>query len=227
MRFLCVSALVLAACGGSTSNSTPAPVVTATSASATASAPPPPAPAPEPAPSASATSATKSDGPFAALPPSLPTNLPRDAKPVKRSGKTWPYHAWDRAESVVMNWAPYGPDSEMRAHDDKGWTTRLAYRAPLDAELAKRSVDLAVKEGGELETTKCPIPRHAVVLFEGETPVASINVDLTCDNVLLWPRWSSTPPTMQAKVAKEFLPQWRSFFLDELHFPAWDRANGP
>ena len=126
-----------------------------------------------------------------------------------------------------MNWAPYGPDSEMRAYDDTGWTQRLAYRAPLDAAIAQRSVAMAVKEGGEILTTKCPIPRHAIVLFEGETAVASINVDFTCENVLLWPKPASTASDTQMapKLAAEFLPHWRDIFEGQLRFPMWDRKN--
>lgn len=128
-----------------------------------------------------------------------------------------------------MNWSPYGPDSEMHAYDETGFSQRLAYRAPLDPEIAQRSVAIAVKEGGELVTTKCPVPRHAVILFDGETPVASINVDLTCNNVLLWPQWPAKPTSAQQamapKVAMEFIPQWRDVFESQLHFPMWDPKN--
>lgn len=219
MRLLHVSALLFAAACSSTTAVPSVPVPTSSAPAASSSEAPAPAPAEkrmaEPAP-------PKPSGPFAALPPSLSTSPTSDVKPVKRSGKTWPYHAWDRAESVVMNWAPYGPTSEMHAYGERGWTTRIAYRATLDAEIAKRSVDLAVKEGGELDVTKCPIPRHAVVLFEGDTPVASINVDLTCQNVLLWPQWTAKETaSMAPKLAAEFIPRWRKVFIEELHLPEW------
>ena len=214
MRLIHVSAFVLAAaCGGASASSSSTPSsspVVATSAPIAVSSP-------------SEYIPTLETGPFDALPKSLPTAFANVAKPapVKRAGKTWPFHAWDRAEAVVMNWAPYGPDSEMHAYGANGWTQRLAYRAPLDASLAQRSVAIVLKEGGEILTTKCPVPRHAIVLFEGETPVASINVDFTCENVLLWPQ----PPSKAGGDAAEFLPRWRDVFAGELHFPMWDRKN--
>lgn len=214
MRLLHVSAFVLlAACGGAPAPASPpsAPVV-ATSA-------------PGVVPSSSQYIETlEAPGPFEALPPSLPTTFTSPSKPatVKRSGKTWPFHTWDHAEAVVMNWSAYGPDSDRHAYDELGWTQRLAYRAPLGAEIAQKSVALAVRQGGDILLTKCPVPRHAIVLFDGDTPIASINVDFACQNVLLWP---AVPPkggqALAYELAKELVPEWRDVFEGQLHFPMW------
>lgn len=148
---------------------------------------------------------------------------------MKRSGATWPFHTWDRAESVVLNWAPYGPKSSLRVYDDNGWTKDVKYRAPLDAAAAKRSVALVLEQHGELLVSKCAVPRHAVVLYDGDAPVASINVCFSCQDILLWPQWPAKPTETEMKkagaAADLAIPKWRKLFVDELHFPLW--TDGP
>lgn len=188
----------------------PVQVVLAPAASAPPSAPPAPSATPD----------------FAALPPSLPTALPSGSPPAStRTGKTWPFHTWTRAEAIVLNWAEYGPRSVERVYDERGWTTpSVAYRAPLESAKAQRAIDLVVKQGGDLAVTKCAHPRHAVVLYEDDTPIASMNADFKCGDVLVWPRWSAKPVAthehMTPKLSKEYLPQWRALF-DGLHYPQW------
>lgn len=194
------------------------------SASAPASAP-----LPSPAPAASASvvdgGAPVVDPAFARLPASLPVDLTSSTKPepVKREGKAWPFHKWDRAEAVVLNWQPYGKGTVLRAYDDRGWTPKLAYRTSLDAAAAKRAVDLVLEAKGELEVSKCAVPRHAVVLFDGDTPIASINVCFTCHDILLWPAPRDPAPPDPDRRAEKVLPRWEKLFAGELHFPLWPK----
>lgn len=214
-----LGALCLVACGStpSTAHVSPAaPPVTV------ASATPPPAPDPVAAP---APEPTPVDPLFASLPASLPLEMPKsDPKAMKRSGKIWPFHAWDHAEAVVYNWQPGGPGQE-RVYDDDGWNT-LKYRAALDQERATWAVAIVQKQHGELLVSKCAFPRHAVVLFDGDTPVASINVCFTCHDIELWPAYTTKPLTeadytRMAKTSDVMLPAWKHLFADELHFPLW------
>lgn len=229
MRLLFVSALVAMtfACGARR---------------ATPSSPAAEARAPQPKASASATGtvAAAAPGRAAASADITPSALPGDApaappQPVARAGKAWPFHAWDRAEAVTFNHLSYRPRVSLYAYDEQGWSPHLVDRKPLALADAKRAVELVVATEGDVEVSKCPFPRHAVVLYERETPVASINVCFECGDILLWPRWesASTAPSMNAqqmaaferRAAKQMklydktFPRWQAFFRDQVGFP--------
>jgi hypothetical protein len=63
-----------------------------------------------------------------------------------------------------------------------------------------------------------------VVLFDHETPVASINVCFACGDLLGWP--ASPPPTLdiEARLTRHeaTMPRWEAFFRDELGLPLGD-----
>lgn len=160
--------------------------------------------------------------------------------PVERSGKTWPFHAWDRAEAFTFNRFPMRPGAPYRIYDDEGWSKHVADKKPLDATLAKQAVDLVLAGKSELEMTKCPFPRHAVVLYDHDVPVASINVCFECGDVLLWPRWGKpeadwdkltdaqkkkalaeleAESTRKQKLFDQVFPKWKTFFRDTVGFP--------
>lgn len=222
MRFLALaSAFFLAACNSPSTPTTPAaPVASAPVPAVDAAAPEPvaavdaAAPAPPPTPT----------DPFAALPPSLPIPTGSIAK-VKRSGTTWPFHKWDRAEVVVMNWAPYGPGTSMNAVNDRGWSPHVKYRAALDKNHTTEAVAIITKQHGELYVSKCPAPRHSVVLYDGDDPVASIDVCFTCHDVLLWPQWITKPTQADydraQKMEEMFIGAWHRVFIDDLKLPLW------
>ncbi len=124
---------------------------------------------------------------------------------------------------------------QLHAYEDDGWSTHLADRKPLTNTQAKRAVELVTKTQGEVEVSKCPFPRHSVVLYDGDLPVASIDICFTCGDILLWPSWETRPDPekMTDKQLKEFaqrsaaqmklyekvFPSWKTFFRDEVGFP--------
>lgn len=206
-----------------------------------ASAPVPPASSAVPSPITAA-------GPDAASPSPASSALIEDASapvatkpaPVERSGKTWPFHAWDRAEAFTFNRFPMRSGAPFRIYDDNGWSPHVADKKPLDTALAKQSVDLVLAGKSELEMTKCPFPRHAVVLYDHDVPIASINVCFSCGDVLLWPKWG--PPerdwnaltdaqtkkaladleaesARKKKLFAQVFPKWKTFFGDAVGFP--------
>jgi hypothetical protein len=88
--------------------------------------------------------------------------------------------------------------------------------------------------------TKCPFPRHAVVLYDHDVPVASVNVCFECGDILLWPRlgppaidWDKLTPAQTKKALAELeadgakkqklfgqvFPKWKTFFRDSVGFP--------
>jgi hypothetical protein len=156
------------------------------------------------------------------------------ATPV-RPIKTWPFDAWDRAEAVTFNHLPYGPGIPLRAYDaDHGWSPNIVERRPISQEQAARAVDWVIATGGELEVSKCPFPRHAVVLYAGERPVGTANVCFECGDILVWPDLDAPPDyanwtdqaekqwnkRLKKKMAgyKKVFPQWERFFRDELGY---------
>lgn len=164
--------------------------------------------------------------------PVAPEPLP---PPVKRTGKVWPFHAWDRAEAVTFNQFRIRPGAPLYAYDEKGWSPHLVDRKPITVAQAKSAVDLVTQTQGDVAVSKCPFPRHAVVLYEGEVPIASINVCFSCGDILLWPRWSPAPDwgTMTTKQLAEYelfqkkqlvmyekaFPRWKGLFRDGIGFP--------
>lgn len=179
----------------------------------------------------------------AATPPAIDagtTATPAKPAPVERTGKTWPFHAWDRAEAFTFNRFPMREHTPFRIYDDNGWSEHIADKKPLDAGLAKQAVDLVLAGKSELEMTKCPFPRHAVVLYDHDVPVASINVCFSCGDILLWPYlgaakvdWDKLTDA-QAKKAladqeveykrkqkafDQVFPKWKTFFRDSVGFP--------
>jgi hypothetical protein len=160
--------------------------------------------------------------------------LPKPA-PVTRSGKAWPFHTWNRAEAMTFNAFDMKPQVQLRAIDDNGWSPHIVERKPLTDTQAKQSVDLVTKTQGDVSVSKCPFPRHAVVLYEDDAPVASINVCFSCGDILLWPRWEPAPDwekmtdkqrkeqdlksAKQMKAYEQVFPTWKTFFRDEVGFP--------
>lgn len=154
---------------------------------------------------------------------------------VARSGKTWPFHAWNRAEAVTYNQFPMRPGVQLLAYDDiHGWSSHLVDRKALDDTKARRAVELVTATNGDVEVSKCPFPRHAVVLYEDAVPVATINVCFSCGDIILWPPWE-TPPNWdkltdkemkermarhdkQLKLYEKTFPKWKTFFTTDVGF---------
>jgi hypothetical protein len=155
--------------------------------------------------------------------------------PVVRTGTKWPYHSWTRAEAVAFNQIPYDFDFAFTeyAYDDSGWNSRIVKRVPVTLTQAQQSERRVFATLGDVAVSKCAIPRHAVVLFDGDTPIASINVCFECGDIMLWPHWGPEPDyahftdkqwaefqraqKYQMGLYKRVFPQWRQFFLSELH----------
>lgn len=102
---------------------------------------------------------------------------------------------------------------------------------------AKKAVGYVTQTLGGVDVSKCPFPRHAVVLYDGDVPVASINVCFECGDILIWPPWDQKPePDYEKMTDKEWkarelfyerkmklyekaFPKWQAFFRDEVGFP--------
>lgn len=228
-----VVAVALLGCGQPPTSAAPAgpapssaPAQTPTPAQTADSAPPldagPDVGAPG-APDASAAPAVSA----APTPPAPPA-------PVERTGKTWPFHAWDRAEAVTFNQFPMRRRVRLYAYNEHGWSEHIVDRKPLDAAGAKKAVNLVTQTNGGVDVSKCPFPRHAVVLYDHDVPVASINVCFACGDILLWPPWETRPDwsnmtdkqlkelelrsERQMKLYDKVFPKWEVFFRDEVGF---------
>lgn len=151
--------------------------------------------------------------------------------PVTRTGKVWPFHAWTRAEAIAFNEFPIRPGVQTVAYGPLGWARDLGARKALTPPQAKTAVDLVVATEGSVDVSKCPFPRHAVVLFDRELPVASINVCFECGDIRVWPSFAPEPDwdklsakeraalekryARQQKFYESAFPKWQAFFRDE------------
>lgn len=156
---------------------------------------------------------------------------------MKRTGKVWPFHEYASAEAVVFNQYGMRPGVPLVAYNDKiGWHPQITKRQKITAAQMKVAVDLVKDTKGGVEVSKCPFPRHAIVLFDADnTPVASINVCFQCGDILVWPDWTGVEPNwekMTEKQQKEMMmkaeaqmalykvafPKWKKLFRDDLGF---------
>jgi hypothetical protein len=126
----------------------------------------------------------------------------------------------------------YSPDYEgifYYAYDEAGWHEDIQERKDLDLVLAKKAVALLFATEGDVEVSKCPMPRHGVVLLDGDQPVASINVCFECGDIMIWPPWINgrkrweemTPEEIQAALAADEPRQKRQQFSYQATFPKW------
>jgi hypothetical protein len=180
-----------------------------------------------------------SAAPAATAAPAAATSAPGPAAPapapVERSGKVWPFHAWSTAVAVTYNQMPMSPGVPLLAYGDRGWSPHIVERKPLAKEQADKAVALVAATEGGVEVSKCSFPRHAVVLLDGDVPVASINVCFECGDIELWPSWAPEPAwdtlsdkemralelraQKQMKLYDKVFPKWQAYFRDDVGFP--------
>ncbi len=175
--------------------------------------------------------------PAAVTPAAATPTAATPAAPVARQGKLWPFHRWSRAEAVRFNEFPLRPAVPLYACSDRGLSPHIVERIPISLALAQRAVELLQRTRGAVEVSKCPFPRHAVILYDGDVPVASINVCFSCGDILVWPKWDAVPEpdwdhmTNAARAAYEAaqkaamsayeqtFPLWKTYFRDLIGFP--------
>lgn len=195
-----------------------------------------PAPAQPPSPSAPRPllPATAGDAGAARDDATAATVRPAPPALVTRSGKEWPFHGWTRAEALTFNRFDMRPGAQLRVYDDRGWSDHVGERKALAMPDAQRALDWVKQTEGDVSVSKCPFPRHAVVLFEGDVPVASINVCFECGDIMVWPSWQPEPDwdrltakqrkdlaarnQRQMKRYEQVFPRWKQFFRDDLGF---------
>ena len=206
---------------------------TASAASATAA----PAPvassssAPTAAASASATASAKRLTPADAGYWESYEQPPLVDPPVARDAKECPFHPFDRAVAVTSETQHIRRG--FHAYDQYG-ENGIAERKPLTKAQMDKAVALAKKVEGTIEVSKCPFPRHAVILMDGDRGIASINVCFECGDILVWPDYRLKDPSakqpydspaVQARMKRQLraydavFPEWTAFFKDELKLP--------
>ena len=193
-----------------------------------------PVSAPVAAPAEPAPPELAGPAPLVVTPPGDPPASDAAAKPLQKIA-TWPFTAWDRAEAIGFNHVAYGPGIPLRVYDDvHGWSPKIVERRAITAQQGARAVQWVIATRGGIEVSKCAFPRHAVVLYAGDTPVGTANVCFECGDILVWPdlepppdddRWSDAKQKQQERkfrqqlsAYKKVFPQWEQFFGDELGF---------
>jgi len=99
----------------------------------------------------------------------------------------WPPSKWSHARAYTYNFTPYGPGKKLRIWDAKGWSENIKQTIDIDQKQAQTAISLLHRTQGEVQASKCPFPRHAVVFFNGEDPIASINICFSCTDILIHP----------------------------------------
>ena len=107
--------------------------------------------------------------------------------------RPWPPLKWDNAKAYVFN-AELGPNGKTDVHIwNATWSDSIQEVIPLTTAEAELSLELIHRGGGTFVLTKCPIvPRHAVVYFDGDQPVASWSLCFECGDALTWPSYHAT-----------------------------------
>ena len=135
----------------------------------------------------------------------------------------WPPASWTTAKAYTYNFVPYDPRTgTLRVYDGQ-WSKNVRQTIALSKEQGAAALELTHRTAGEMLTSKCAFPRHAVVFFdEHDKAVASVNVCFSCTDILVWPPYGRE--TLQMKkysnlkklltVHDEVLARWRLFFDD-------------
>ena len=107
--------------------------------------------------------------------------------------RPWPPRKWDRAEAYVFN-GELGANGKTDAHIwNETWSDSIQKAIPLTPAQAELSLELIHRGGGTFVLTKCPIvPRHGVVFFAGDEPVASWSLCFECGDALTWPTYHAS-----------------------------------
>jgi hypothetical protein len=188
-----------------------------------------PAPSSSPASPPTASAAATSHAAAETLPIAVPgPDLAALLAPTKQTlhrvyRQKWPPTPWATAKAYTYNFVPYGPRAgKLRVYDGK-WSTNVQQTIALSKEQADAALELTHRTAGEMLTSKCAFPRHAVVFFDEQgKAVASVNVCFSCTDILVWPPYGRE--ALQAKkygnlkkllaVHDEVLARWRLFFDD-------------
>lgn len=226
MRFVLLALVGLTSlgCQPEPSRGASAPASPAVSASSSPTAPA--APSPDPAPSAVAPPPGSSAPPGAADERPPAPSIPVPPAGLARTGSRWPYHAWTRAEAVTLNGdVHHGVGKNGRIPDyyavrEGAVAVSLGERKPITEEQAKEAIAYAAKANFSVFLSQCFDPRHAVVFFDGDVPVASINVCFECEGVQAWPKPEDVAPTKakpmspaRAEAAwRATVPKWEAYF---------------
>lgn len=151
----------------------------------------------------------------------------------------WPYASWSTAKAYTFNQFRMRPNTSLLVYGDKGWSKHITSQQPILTEQADEAVQLARQSKGSMYVSKCPFPRHAVVLFNTENkPVASINICFECGDILIWPEVNKTksehadlyqkvdPKTGEPaflKIYDQVYPKWERFFSEKLKMKITDK----
>ncbi|MEM6995542.1 MAG: hypothetical protein AAF721_33840 [Myxococcota bacterium] len=152
--------------------------------------------------------------------------------------KQWPFFAWDHAEAFIFNLQEFQPGMKIRVYSEsEGWNELIDRTLPLSNELASKAIEMLEPTHGQLEVSKCPVPRHAVVLFSGEVPVGTINICFQCGDIMIWPpykpgpSWQKKKRAMYDKLMKAYdrsFPKWIVFFEKHVGVDTnWERLVAP
>jgi hypothetical protein len=213
-----LSSLLAVACGSQPPAASPQPTSEAAATPAEADEPAPPAEEAAAAPDETATAAATEPGPLV-------------------PAKTWPFVEWDRAVAATYNLHVAGPSGSILAYSEKqGLSAAIKNARDISAEQAGKALALLEKTHGEMMVSRCAYPRHAVILYAGDRPVASINVCFECGDILIDPPYDRDPAAEQRKremmgklmkVYDRTFPQWKSFFETDLGLASdWKKLPG-
>ncbi|MEC7985679.1 MAG: hypothetical protein VX278_10985 [Myxococcota bacterium] len=165
-----------------------------------------------------------------------PESVTAEISPPKQESKLdpqqqqeWPPVAWTHAKAYTYNFTSYGPGKKLRVWDEYGWADNIEQTFTLTQASADAALELIHQTQGDVQASKCPFPRHAVVYFnQKEEPVASINVCFSCTDILIYPPYFPSPEEsfkryetqseeggpLLFEIHERVLTKWESFFTD-------------
>ncbi len=142
--------------------------------------------------------------------------------------KSWPFVPWSYAKAYTYNFAPEVANILQVVNPDGTWNSRLRSEQLITDAQAEAAARLVAQSIGTFETTKCTVPRHAIVLFDrDDKPVAAASVCFDCEGILVWPDYERPEDFYYEEgkyeaVESKFmaaLESWKTLFGDELGLP--------
>lgn len=152
----------------------------------------------------------------------------------------WPFAEWETAKAYAFNFRPMERNVALHIYKQpEGWNPNIVEIREVVPDVGQRVIRWVNNTRGANLVSKCPFPRHGIVLFDEDgAAVGSVSVCFECGDILVWPSYFRTedeylkalndinPDTEISRLFdahEEVLASYKILFETELNMPiVWE-----